>query len=123
MDPDLRDFAIHVLIACVGVTWLVVLWRADRDPVFKNFSILGFVTTRDGYPDRPGAMEMGTWIAVTVLMIILALHDKMTEWYMGVYIAFPAVRAGQVAYLHSGNPQPPREEEPQAGQEHHDDRG
>ncbi len=123
MNPDTRDLAIHVLIACVGVTWLVVLWRADRNPVFKNFSLLGFITTRDGYPDRPGFLEMATWFAYTLMLFVLVLHDHLTEFFAVIYVAFPAVRAGQVAWLHAGNPQPPVHEEEPQGQEHHDDRG
>ena len=111
MTPELRELTVRLLIVCVAVTWLVILWRADRNPVFKKFSLLGFITTRDGFPDRPGFMELGSWFAFTLVMFVLVLHDRLTEWFAFIYVAWPAVRAGQVAWLHAGNPQPPAHEE------------
>ena len=106
MTEELRTLAIRALIACVAVTWLVVLWRADRNKKFENFSFLGYITTRDGYPNPPATMEIGTWIALTMTLIVLVANDKLTEWFVLIYAGLPAIRAGQTAWLRS-NATPP----------------
>lgn len=102
MTDELRDLAIRVLIVCTAVTWLVILWRADRDPRMKKWSFLAFVTTRDGYPDRVAWMELGSWVALTLVLIVLTMHDKLTEWFALIYAGLPSIRAGQASWLRAG---------------------
>ncbi len=104
MTDELRELAVRVLIACVAVTWLVILWRSHRDPRLVNFSFPGLIMTREGYIDRVALMELGSWITMTLLLIMLAAHDRMTELYATIYVAFPAVRAGQVSMLRANLP-------------------
>lgn len=106
MTDDLRQLAIRVLIACVAVMWLIILWRADRDKAFRNFSILGYLTTKDGYPDRPATMEIGSWVALTMTLIVLVANDRLTEWFALIYAGLPAIRAGQTSWLRSNAAQP-----------------
>ena len=106
MSEELRTLAIRALIACVAVTWLVVLWRADRNNKFENFSFLGYITTREGYPNPPATMEIGSWIALTMTLIVLVANDKLTEWFALIYAGLPAIRAGQTSWLRS-NAAPP----------------
>ena len=104
MSDDLRDLAIRALIVCVALTWLVVLWRAHRDPALKNFSIPALIMTRDGFIDRVALMELGTWFAMTLTLIALTAHDRLTEWFAFIYAALPSIRAGQVSMLRSNIP-------------------
>lgn len=97
MSDDLRELAIRALIACVTVTWLVVLWRGNRDPAMKHFSFQGLIMTRDGFIDRVAVMELGSWIVLSLVVIVLTANNKITEWLIFIYVAFPAVRAGQVS--------------------------
>ena len=106
MNAELRELAIRSLIAVVAVSWLVILWRGNRNPALKNFSIPALIMTRDGFIDRVALMELGTWMTTTVLMVILALHNKLTETFAVIYVAFPAIRAGQVSWLRSGDHAP-----------------
>ena len=107
MSEELRDVAVRVLIICVAVTWLVILWRADRNPLFKNFSVMGYITTKDGYPDRPATMEIGSWLALTMTLIVLVTNDRLTEWFALIYAGLPAIRAGQASWLRAtSEPQP-----------------
>lgn len=107
MGDDLREVAIRTMIVCVAVTWLVILWRADRDESLKNFSLAGFVMTKEGFPDRPGIMELGTWIIFSLILMYLAAHDKFTEGLAFIYVAFPAVRAGVVSFQKGQAPPAP----------------
>jgi len=104
MSEELRDIAVRVLIICVAVTWLVILWRADRNPSLKNFSALGFFTTKEGYPDRPGTMEFGSWIALTLTLIVLVAYNRLTEWFVLIYAGLPAIRAGQASWMRANPP-------------------
>lgn len=106
MNDELRTLAIRALIACIAVTWLVILWRADRNKAFQNFSFLGYITTHDGYPDRPATMEIGSWVALTMTLIVLVSNDRLTEWFALIYAGLPAIRAGQTSWLRS-NAAPP----------------
>jgi len=106
MTPDLKELALRVLIGCVALTWLVMLWRGDRNPALANFSFLGLITTKEGYIDRVGVMEFGSWIALTLTLIVLVMNDKLTEWMVLIYAGLPAIRAGQGAYLRASNPPP-----------------
>lgn len=99
MNDELRTVAIRVLIICVAVTWLVILWRADRNPLLKNFSIIGYLSTKDGFPDRPGTMEIGSWVALTMALVVLVTNDKLTEWFVLIYAGLPAIRAGQASLM------------------------
>jgi len=106
VTEELRELAIRILIACIAVTWLVLLWRGHRNPAFKNFSLPGLVMTKEGFIDRTAVMELGSWITMTLVLITLTAHDKLTETMAVIYVAFPAVRAGQAAWLRSTTPTP-----------------
>jgi hypothetical protein len=107
MDDELRDLAIRVLIACIAVTWLVVLWRADRDPGLKNFRFLDLVTTKDGHIDRVAFMELGTWVIFSLIVVLLSMRNKFTENFAFIYVGFPAVRAGLITFQKMLTPAPP----------------
>lgn len=97
----LEELGFRVLIACVGVSWLVILWRSHRDPRLKNFSIVGLVMTRDGHADRIAIMELFSWLALTFVLIKLTWASQLTEWFVLIYAGLPTARASQAAWLHS----------------------
>jgi len=107
MTEELRELAIRALIVCVSVTWLVILWRADKNPELPNFSFRALISTRDGYPDRVAIMELGSWIAFTVVLVVLTLRDRLTEWFCGIYVFAFVVRGAHAAYLKATNPPEP----------------
>lgn len=107
MSEELRALAIRALIVCVAVTWLVVLWRAHRDPGLKNFSVPALIMTKDGFIDRVALMELGSWFAMTLTLVTLTAHDRLTEWFAFIYAALPSIRAGQVSMLRANLQAPP----------------
>ena len=101
MNDILREVLVRVLIVCVAVTWLVILWRADRNPALQRFHVLGLIMTKDGFIDRVAVMELGSWIALTLTLMVLTVNDRLTEWFALIYAGLPAIRAGQTSWLRS----------------------
>ena len=106
MTEDTQQLAIRVLIALAVLTWGLALWRAHRDPKFENFSIPGFVMTKEGFPNSVALMEIGSWVVYSVILIALTMKGALTETYVLIYVAFPSVRAAYGGYLRAQNPLP-----------------
>lgn len=99
VDPELRELAVRVLIALVALTWGVVLWRLHRDPDMPNFTFKNLIATKDGYPDRVAIEELGAFIAMTSVLIVLTLRTQLTEWFCGIYTAIFVLRGAHAAIL------------------------
>ena len=104
LDDELRDLVIRVVIACVATTWLVILWRGERDPALKNFRVHGLIMSKEGFIDRVAFMELGTWIIFSLIVVVLVMRDRFTENFAFIYVGFPAVRAGLVTMQKMLNP-------------------
>lgn len=101
MDHETILLAYRVAIATVAVTWLVVLWRSNRDPRLKNFNIISLVMNKEGFADRIAIMELFSWIVLTLVLIKLTWASQLTEWFVLIYAGLPTARAGQAAWLKS----------------------
>jgi hypothetical protein len=105
MSDELRELAIRLLIGCAAVTWMVVLWRADRNPALPNFSFRNMFATREGYPDRAAIMEGGSWLVMSAVVVIAVLRNSTSiEALCGIYVGAFVLRAAHSAYLHATNP-------------------
>lgn len=94
MSEETRELAARILIACIGVTWMLVLWKGHKDDKMENFTFQSLIMTKDGYMDRVAFMEMGSWIWFGLILLWLTVHDKFSENYALIWVGFPAIRAG-----------------------------
>lgn len=107
MSDELQEFAARILIACVAVTWLVILLRANQNQAYENFSLFGYIATKDGYPDRVATAEATVLIAMTVWGTIMVLRNQMSEWFIGTYVLAFVLRGAHAAYLKAAHPAEP----------------
>jgi hypothetical protein len=107
MTGELIELAARVLIVCVSVTWLAIVWWAVRNPLLGHFSFLGFITTRDGYPDRVAFAEMTVLLAMTTWGSIMVLRDQMSEWFVTAFVLTFVLRGAHAAYLKAVHPLAP----------------
>lgn len=103
-EADLTELAIRALIACVSVTWLAIVWHADRNPALKNFTIVGFVMTRDGFPDRVAFGEITVLAAMTTWGSVMVLRNQISEWFITAYLLAFVLRGAHAAYLNAAHP-------------------
>ena len=107
MNDDLKEIAGRVLIVCFAVTWLVILWRSHRNPAYANFSIVGYISTKDGFPDRAATGEVMALLAMTTWGTVMVLRNQMSDWFVGAYVASFVARGGYAAYLKATHPPEP----------------
>jgi len=100
----MTEFAIKAFLICITVTWLAMLWGAHKDPALKNFSLLGYFTTREGYPDRAAAGETTALIFMSAWGTVMVLRNQMSEWFIGAYVVSFVVRGGYAAWLKATKP-------------------
>ena len=107
MSDDLTELIARILIVIVTVTWGVLLWRTEQSDKAPNFTWRNLVSTKEGYPDRVAIMELGSWVAMTAVVIIATLRAA-TELatLCGIYIAAFTLRGGTAAWVKATNPPP-----------------
>lgn len=107
MMERIAELAVHLLLACIAITWLVSLLRADKDPKYPNFSFRAMITNRAGYPDLPKIQEFGSWIAFTLVLGVLTARNLLTEWFVTAYVVTFVARGAFSALLKSKAPPVP----------------
>ena len=107
MSEELQELAIRLLLACVAVTWLVAVLRADKDKRAPNFTLRLLISTKDGYPDRVAIQELGSWIAFTFVLAVLTMRDLLTEWFAGLYVGVFVLRGAYSSFLRATRPPEP----------------
>ena len=107
MSDELRELAVRVLILVVAITWLVLLWRGNQSESAQNFTILGYFTTRDGFPDRAATGETTALIFMSAWGSVMVLRDQMSEWFIAAYVVSFVARGGYAAYLKAAHPTAP----------------
>ena len=111
MSDELRELVIRLMIVCAAVSWLVILWRMDQSAAMPNFSFRNLIATRDGYPARVAVMEIGSWLAMSSVILIAVLRSNSEiATLCGIYVAAFVARSMHSAYLKAVNPeQKPKE--------------
>lgn len=106
MSEETRELVIRLMIACVAVTWMVILWRMDQNDAMPNFSFRNLIATRDGYPDRVAVMELGAWLAMSSVILIAVLRSS-TEISMlcGIYVSAFTLRGAAASITKAMKPQ------------------
>lgn len=107
VNEELQEFSARILIAVVAVTWLVLLLRASRDPAYDNFRLIGYIATKEGYPDRVATAEVTVLLAMTLWGTIMVLRNQMSEWFIGTYVLAFVLRGAHSAYLKAAHPATP----------------
>lgn len=92
---------LYANLILLGMAMLVVvsMVRFHRNEHYKHFNLVDIITCRKGKVSRPAIMEFGAWVVATWGFIVLINKDKLSEWYLGAYIAAFVLRAGHAAYL------------------------
>ena len=104
MSDDLIELTGRVLIVCLSVTWLVILWRADRNEAMPNFSFRNLIATKDGYPDRVAIMELGAWGAMSAVIIIAVLRNAVElATLCGIYVGAFTLRGAAASVTKAMN--------------------
>ena len=105
MSEEARELVVRLMIVCAAVSWLVILWRMDANEAMPNFGFRNLVATRDGYPDRVAIMELGSWLAMSSVILIAVLRNNSEIAALcGIYIGAFALRGAHSAYLHATKP-------------------
>jgi len=98
------EFAIRALIGCISITWMILLWKAHLDVNAPNFTFRGFVSTKEGFPDRVALCEITVLISMTTWGSVMVLRNQMSEWFVTAYLAVFVLRGAHAAYLKSHTP-------------------
>ncbi len=105
MSEEARELVIRLMIMCAAVSWLVILWRMDQSAQMPNFGFRNLVATRDGYPDRVAIMELGSWLAMSSVILIAVLRNNSEiATLCGIYVTAFVLRSMHSAYLHATKP-------------------
>lgn len=88
-----------LLFAAIAAYLCWILYRWHTDPKLAGFSLLDLVAEEGKLSSRK-FMELGSWIAATVVITVLTIRGTVTEGFLLAYIgiASGARAAGQLIH-------------------------
>lgn len=81
-----HEINVMAIILTVFVAWCIVEARRLNKREDNTFEILDLLM-ENGHISKAAVVMMGSFALTTWMMITLTLKDKLTEGYLGIYVA------------------------------------